>query len=94
MGETIPYPLVTMAVGYFASFWFTVELTMRFYRYAYLARGEGCDCGDLDFFVVSGTAYGTLPCEKQAAMPRQETQNEERPAPSRASPDGTASTVA
>jgi len=48
----VDYPLVTMATGYFASFWFTFELILRFYCYAHIARGAGCDCADLDFFVI------------------------------------------
>jgi len=44
------YPLQAMIVGYVATFFFTFELSLRFYCYAFLARGDGCDCGDLDFF--------------------------------------------
>jgi hypothetical protein len=39
-------------VGYSLTGFFFIELVLRFHCYAYLARGEGCDCGDLDFFTV------------------------------------------
>lgn len=37
-------------VGYAISVFFLLELSLRFYCYAHVSRGDGIDCGDLDFF--------------------------------------------
>ncbi len=39
-----------VAVSYFCTIFFFVELCLRFHCYAYLSRGEGCELRDCDFF--------------------------------------------
>jgi hypothetical protein len=41
--------LVT-TIGFLISVFFLVELSLRFYCYAHISRGDGLDCGDFDFF--------------------------------------------
>jgi len=43
-------PSVVNGIGFFVTFFFLTELSLRFWCYAQVARGTGCDLGDLDFF--------------------------------------------
>ena len=44
------YPAAAKILAYVVSSFFLVELSLRFYCYAFLSRGRGVDCADFDFF--------------------------------------------
>ena len=49
------YPAYALGINYGSTAFFVAELSLRFYCYAYLARSDGCDWGDLDFFLLDKT---------------------------------------